>query len=191
VAVDGALVGQEDAGGKYSRFGSLPLDRERYMDSTARLRRLRPAIEEQSDQVDVPRAHSRHQERVSRAVRRVDVRTGVQQTRRDGRIALFGSDVDRRDAEGVRSADVCTRFDQLVDSRQVVGPDAVVQRGRSIRIGCIDINALAQQQTDCRDVATRARLNEPLIRSPPDLARPGDPLPQTQPGFATCSLLHL
>lgn len=36
-----------DAAGRYAKFGSAPLQRERYMDSTAGLRRLKPAIEEE------------------------------------------------------------------------------------------------------------------------------------------------
>lgn len=36
-----------DAGGRYAKFGSAPLQRERFMDNTVELRRLKPAIEEQ------------------------------------------------------------------------------------------------------------------------------------------------
>ena len=36
-----------DASGKYARFGSGKLERERYLDNTAGLRKLKPAIEEQ------------------------------------------------------------------------------------------------------------------------------------------------
>jgi tetratricopeptide (TPR) repeat protein len=36
-----------DASGRYAKFGSAPLQRERYLDNTAGLRRLKPAIEEQ------------------------------------------------------------------------------------------------------------------------------------------------
>jgi predicted Zn-dependent protease len=38
---------QQDASSKYARYASLPVNRERYMDNTARLRRLRPAIEDE------------------------------------------------------------------------------------------------------------------------------------------------
>jgi predicted Zn-dependent protease len=38
---------QADAKGRYAAFASAPLNRERYMDHTAQLRRLRPAIEDE------------------------------------------------------------------------------------------------------------------------------------------------
>ena len=38
---------QADASGKYAKFGSGKVERERYMDNTAGLRKLKPAIEEQ------------------------------------------------------------------------------------------------------------------------------------------------
>ena len=100
---------------------------------------------------------------VASAVRRVDVRTGIQKPRCDRRIAVFGGDVDRGDAERVGGANVRTCLEQLVNSGQVVGPDGEMERGCSIRVDGVHVHALAQQQTDRGRVAARCRLNKTLI----------------------------
>jgi hypothetical protein len=120
-------------------------------------------LDEQSDEIQAARANRRHEQRVTRAVGRIDARAGIEEPPRHSHVAVLGSNIGGRDAEGVGGRHARAGFDQRLGNGQAVGPDGPVKCGRAVGVGGVDVPDVAQQPAHGGEVAVCRGLQQPLV----------------------------
>ncbi len=114
--------------------------------------------------IDLPRACSRHEHRLSAGERCVGIRTGLEQLPDDSGIAVRACDRQRRDAIPVGGADVGAGGEQPVHQVEVVMMSGPVQRRRPVRLRRIDVDPAREQLSDSPAILPLRRIGQLRIR---------------------------
>ena len=122
-----------------------------------------PRSSSRSHRVGIPGAHGGHQQCVAGGIGGVHIGAGVEQPRKDRRVALFGRDVDRRDAERVGDGDVRAGAKQRVNGVEVFGAHRPVQRRRAVASAARRRRAPAAAACGPSPVAGGRRAHERIV----------------------------